>query len=407
MVMVAGVRFKKACKVYDFDSNNLEVKQGETVIVEVDRGLGMGTVAYEPVDKDPARLQHKLKRVIRKADSVDMERQSFNLERENEAFSICREKINELKLDMKLIKVEYLFDSSKAIFYFSSEGRIDFRELVKNLASSFHTRIEMRQVGVRDEAKIVGGIGPCGRELCCSNFLSNFAPVTVRMAKEQNLSLNTAKISGLCGRLMCCLSFEHDSYSGGKGCGKKRGRKGEPCGSEQEDGSTEKQSQDRAPQRDRGRGGVDGRKDTPALAEGSTRDDKRPERAPRRGRGRGGVGGRKDIPALTEGSRRDDKSQERTPGRGRRDETSNKEALPTDRPGKDGENRDASTSDSGTARPEGEKKGRGSRRSRRGRGRNRNRGARSGGGESQGQGEGQGSGSGGKGSDSSGGGGDA
>ncbi len=362
MVMVAGVRFKKACKVYDFDANDLEVKPGETVIVEVDRGLGMGIVAHEPVDKDPAKLQHKLKRVIRKADDVDMERQSFNLERENEAFRICRAKINELKLDMKLIKVEYLFDSSKAIFYFSSEGRIDFRELVKNLASSFHTRIEMRQVGVRDEAKIVGGIGPCGRELCCSNFLSNFAPVTVRMAKEQNLSLNTAKISGLCGRLMCCLSYEHDSYSGGsKGCGKKRGSNGEPCGSDRPEGAS---------------------------------DEKRPERASRRGRGE-----RKVPPPSAGRPEREGKREERKEER---------KALPSGEVRsrlslEEGDKSASPSSDVVGAKPEeGEKKGRGARRSRRGRGRNRRRGGR--GGEGQGSGGGEGRGSGGN-SDNSGGGG--
>ena len=215
MARVVGVRFRKACKVYDFNAEELDVKPGDTVIVEVDRGLGLGTVACEPIEKDEKSLSHKLKNVIRKADTVDMERQTFNREREGEAFSVCKERIKEAKLEMKLIRVEYLFDSSKAIFYFTSDGRIDFRVLVKDLASRFHTRIEMRQIGVRDEAKVVGGIGPCGRELCCTNFLSNFAPVTVKMAKEQNLALNPTKISGLCGRLMCCLSYEYRSYQKG------------------------------------------------------------------------------------------------------------------------------------------------------------------------------------------------
>ncbi|MEE9542842.1 MAG: stage 0 sporulation family protein [Thermodesulfobacteriota bacterium] len=215
MARVVGVRFRKACKVYDFNAEELDVKPGDTVIVEVDRGLGMGVVANDPIEKDEGKLSHKLKNVIRKADTVDVERQSFNHERESEAFKVCKEKIEETGLEMKLIRVEYLFDSSKAIFYFTSEGRIDFRVLVKELASCFHTRIEMRQIGVRDEAKVVGGIGPCGRELCCTNFLSNFAPVTVKMAKEQNLALNPSKISGLCGRLMCCLSYEYRSYQKG------------------------------------------------------------------------------------------------------------------------------------------------------------------------------------------------
>ncbi len=219
--MVVGVRFKRACKVYDFDCNGLELKQGDTVIVEVERGLGMGTVAYNPINADtnPAR---KLKKVVRKADAVDLERNGFNTERENEALRICREKIEHYGLPMKLIRVEYMFDSSKAIFYFTSETRVDFRELVKDLAAGFHTRIEMRQIGVRDEAKLIGGLGPCGRELCCSGFLSDFEPVTIKMAKDQNLALNPVKISGICGRLMCCLSYEHEMYRGekkGSGCG--------------------------------------------------------------------------------------------------------------------------------------------------------------------------------------------
>lgn len=216
MANVVGVRFKKACKVYDFDSNGLDLNGGETVIVEVERGLGMGVVVAKPRELDPATLPRALKRVVRKADAVDIERNGFNTERENEAFRICKEKIVHYKLPMKLIRVEYLFDSSKAIFYFTSETRVDFRELVKDLASSFHTRIEMRQIGVRDEAKMIGGLGPCGRELCCSGFLSDFEPVTIKMAKEQNLALNPVKISGICGRLMCCLSYEHEMYQGEK-----------------------------------------------------------------------------------------------------------------------------------------------------------------------------------------------
>lgn len=212
MVQVIGVRFRKACKVYDFDSNGLELRPADTVIVEVDKGLGMGTVAYGPKEIDPAAYPRQIKKVIRKADPVDMERNSFNTERENEAFRICRDKIEAFRLPMKLVRVEYLFDSSKAIFYFTSEQRVDFRELVKDLASVFHTRIEMRQIGVRDEAKMLGGLGPCGLTLCCTSFLSDFAPVTIKMAKEQNLALNPVKISGICGRLMCCLGYEHGIY---------------------------------------------------------------------------------------------------------------------------------------------------------------------------------------------------
>lgn len=221
--MVVGVRFKRACKVYDFDCGGLELKQGDTVIVEVERGLGLGTVAYNPIQSDTQNPARKLKRVVRKADAVDLERNGFNTERENEAFRICREKIVQYRLPMKLIRVEYMFDSSKAIFYFTSETRVDFRELVKDLAAGFHTRIEMRQIGVRDEAKMIGGLGPCGRELCCSGFLADFEPVTIKMAKDQNLALNPVKISGICGRLMCCLSYEHAMYrgekKGGSGCG--------------------------------------------------------------------------------------------------------------------------------------------------------------------------------------------
>jgi cell fate regulator YaaT (PSP1 superfamily) len=216
MKNIVGVRFKKASKVYDFDCGGLDLKPGVIVIVEVEKGLGMGTVVSGPREPNPTAKSRELKKVIREAGTVDMERRGFNSEREDEAFWICREKIEKFKLPMKLVRVEYLFDSSKAIFYFTSDTRVDFRELVKNLASEFHTRIEMRQIGVRDEAKMIGGIGPCGRMLCCSAFLSDFEPVTIKMAKEQNLALNPVKISGICGRLMCCLSFEYYSYKGGR-----------------------------------------------------------------------------------------------------------------------------------------------------------------------------------------------
>ena len=177
MINMVGVRFKKAGRVYDFDSSALDLKAGDMVVVEVEKGLGMGSVTYGPRQVDPATYSRQIKKVIRKADQVDLDRHQFNTERENEALRICREKIVQHKLPMKLVRVEYLFDSSKAIFYFTSESRVDFRELVKNLASEFHTRIEMRQIGVRDEAKMVGGIGPCGRVLCCNAHLSDFAPL--------------------------------------------------------------------------------------------------------------------------------------------------------------------------------------------------------------------------------------
>jgi cell fate regulator YaaT (PSP1 superfamily) len=210
MVKVAGVRFKRACKVYHFDSSGLELKKDDRVVVEVEKGLGMGSVVIPPEDMDEKSLHYKLKRIIRKADTVDLERLQFNAEQEADAMRICRERVAHYNLPMKLVRVEYLFDSSKAIFYFTSDTRVDFRDLVKDLASRFYTRIEMRQIGVRDEAKLTGGIGPCGRELCCASFLSDFEPVTVKMAKEQNVALNPAKVSGVCGRLMCCLSYEHE-----------------------------------------------------------------------------------------------------------------------------------------------------------------------------------------------------
>ncbi|MBI5681825.1 MAG: stage 0 sporulation family protein [Deltaproteobacteria bacterium] len=208
MVNIVGVRFKKACKRYDFFTNNLDLKVGDRVVVETERGMSLGRIVYGPVERDETLYKQGLKKVIRKADENDIERLEFNREKEGDAFKICSDRIKKYNLQMKLIGVEYLFDTSKAIFSFTSEDRVDFRELVKDLANEFHTRIEMRQIGVRDEAKTIGGIGPCGRELCCSSFLTEFEAVTVKMAKEQNISLNPAKISGVCGRLMCCLTYE-------------------------------------------------------------------------------------------------------------------------------------------------------------------------------------------------------
>ncbi len=229
---VVDIRFKRACKVYEYDcGGHLDLKAGDYVIVEVDKGLGMGTVVSPPREAGDEARGRNLKRVIRKAGPEDMERLEFNTRREKESMRICMEKIKAYGLPMKLVKAEYLFDSSKAIFYFTSESRVDFRRLVKDLASSFHTRIEMRQIGVRDEAKILGGIGPCGRELCCSSFLPDFTPVTIKMAKQQNLALNPSKISGVCGRLMCCLSYEYQGYAGGsRGSKDNRGRRGKKSG---------------------------------------------------------------------------------------------------------------------------------------------------------------------------------
>ncbi|MFQ5900409.1 MAG: stage 0 sporulation family protein [Thermodesulfobacteriota bacterium] len=209
MVRVVGIRFKRACKIYQFDAWKLDLNKGDNVLVETDRGMGIGWVTSCPEEKLKAEVKIKLKRVIRKATKRDMERKKQNKEWEKEAFKICQEKIKKFGLKMKPVMVEYLFDSSKAIFYFTADTRIDFRRLVKDLAAALHARIEMRQVGVRDEAKLVGGLGHCGRALCCNTLLENFEPVTVKMAKEQSLSLNPAKLSGVCGRLMCCLSYEH------------------------------------------------------------------------------------------------------------------------------------------------------------------------------------------------------
>jgi cell fate regulator YaaT (PSP1 superfamily) len=228
MATVVGVRFKRACKVYDFDPNGIALRLGDTVIVEVEKGLGMGTVAVEAREAGGKGSERQIKKIVRKADAVDLERVTFNSEQEAEAFRFCKDSIERTGLPMKLVRVEYMFDSSKAIFYFTSDVRVDFRDLVKELASGLHTRIEMRQIGVRDQAKLLGGIGPCGRELCCASFLSDFEPVTIRMAKEQNLALNPGKISGICGRLMCCLSYEHEQYGNSKercnGCGPKPGQ---------------------------------------------------------------------------------------------------------------------------------------------------------------------------------------
>lgn len=212
MVNVIGVRFRKAGKVYYFDPAGYEVKVGDNVIVETARGVEYGAVVLGPREVAEDKIIQPLKAVIRKATSEDDEIEVKNKIKEKEAFKICFEKIKKHGLEMKLIDSEYTFDNNKVLFYFTADGRIDFRELVKDLASVFKTRIELRQIGVRDETKIVGGIGICGRPLCCSVHLTEFAPVSIKMAKEQNLSLNPTKISGVCGRLMCCLKNEEEAY---------------------------------------------------------------------------------------------------------------------------------------------------------------------------------------------------
>ena len=212
MAKVVGVRFRNVGKIYYFNPKTYKVKPGDHVIVETARGVEYGKVVLAPKDVADDQVVHPLKEVIRVATKEDDEREQYNREREKDAFKICQKKIREHGLEMKLIDAEYTFDNNKVLFYFTADGRIDFRELVKDLAAVFKTRIELRQIGVRDETKLIGGVGICGRPLCCHTFLSEFAPVSIRMAKEQNLSLNPTKISGVCGRLMCCLKNEEETY---------------------------------------------------------------------------------------------------------------------------------------------------------------------------------------------------
>lgn len=212
MIKVIGVRFRKAGKIYFFSPLDYEIQTGDHVIVETARGVEYGTVVIAPKDIEEEKVIQPLKPVIRVATTEDDQIEAQNKEKEKEAFKICLEKIRKHGLEMKLIDSEYTFDNNKLLFYFTADGRIDFRELVKDLASVFKTRIELRQIGVRDETKILGGIGICGRPLCCHTYLADFVPVSIKMAKEQNLSLNPTKISGVCGRLMCCLKNEEETY---------------------------------------------------------------------------------------------------------------------------------------------------------------------------------------------------
>ena len=216
MYDVVGVRFKKAGKIYYFDPGDLSIEKDDFVIVETVRGVeyGRAVIARKQVEEHDVVLP--LKKVVRIADHKDRMIVDENKQAAQEAYEVCNDKVNEHQLDMKLVDVEYTFDRNKVIFYFTADGRVDFRELVKDLAAIFRTRIELRQIGVRDEAKMLGGIGPCGRMLCCSTFLGDFDPVSIKMAKDQNLSLNPTKISGLCGRLMCCLKYENDEYESAK-----------------------------------------------------------------------------------------------------------------------------------------------------------------------------------------------
>ena len=216
MYNVVGVRFKKAGKIYYFDPGDLSIQKDSYVIVETVRGVEYGKVVIGPKQVDENDVVLPLKKVLRIADQKDRLIVEENRAAAKEAYAVCNEKVTTHQLDMKLVDVEYTFDRNKIIFYFTADGRVDFRELVKDLAAIFRTRIELRQIGVRGEAKMLGGIGPCGRMLCCSTFLGDFEPVSIKMAKDQNLSLNPTKISGLCGRLLCCLKYENDEYESAK-----------------------------------------------------------------------------------------------------------------------------------------------------------------------------------------------
>lgn len=229
MIKVVGVKFKDACKIYDFDPSDFNIRRGEKVVVDTERGVSLATAATEVREMAKDAVTKELKKVLRVATPEDIDQERKNREKERSAQGVCLKKIKERGLQMKLVSVEYVFEGNKAVFYFTADGRIDFRELVRDLAHEFHVRIEMKQIGVRDAAKLMGGMGPCGKELCCSSFLTDFGPVSVKMAKEQGLPLNPAKISGVCGRLMCCLSYEHGmhkegghhhgKHGGGGGCG--------------------------------------------------------------------------------------------------------------------------------------------------------------------------------------------
>ncbi len=212
MAIIVGIQFQKNGKIYNFETNGLELKPGDYVVADTQHGADLGQVAVgcRQVEYQDTGIQ--LKKVLRIATEKDLQASSENRKKEKEAFSICQKKIAEHKLDMKLVSVEYSFDNSKAMFYFTANGRVDFRSLVKDLAAVFKMRIELRQIGVRDEARMIGGLGPCGRQICCGAFLDEFQPVSIKMAKEQNLSLNPTKISGVCGRLMCCLKYEQEHY---------------------------------------------------------------------------------------------------------------------------------------------------------------------------------------------------
>src|SRR5512143_1232242 len=230
---IVGVRYREGCKVYNFDAGEIPLKMGDVVIVDSEQGMGVATVVTDVHQEERGPNDKQLKKVIRKATEDDFRRVEKNRAMENEAFKVCQQKILEREMVMKLVRVEWAFDNSRATFYFTADGRVDFRDLVKDLAHRFRIRIEMRQIGVRDEAKMIGGFGPCGRELCCSSFLRDFEPVSIRMAKKQDLVLNPAKISGICGRLMCCLGYEYSFYDEAKKEGRKARCRGCEGGAQQ------------------------------------------------------------------------------------------------------------------------------------------------------------------------------
>ena len=215
---IAGIRLRGVCKTYHFDCTGVSVRKGDFAVVQTERGVALGEVVQRIDGYEPTAAKFPASKVLRPASADDVRTHQENARREAEAEAFCERRIAERGLPMKLVRAEYLLDRSKAVFYFTADGRIDFRELVKDLAHELRTRIEMRQIGVRDEARVVGGVGPCGKELCCATFLRDFEPITVKMAKDQKLSLNPAKLSGVCGRLMCCLIYEHESYTRQKSC---------------------------------------------------------------------------------------------------------------------------------------------------------------------------------------------
>ena len=221
MFNIVGVRYREGCKIYNFDAGDLALSMGDTVIVDSDQGVGVATVVTEVSQEERSPSGKPLKKVLRAANEEDLRRIARNQAKEAEAFKVCQQKILEREMVMKLVRVEWAFDNSKATFYFTADGRVDFRDLVKDLAYRFKIRIELRQIGVRDEAKMIGGYGTCGRPLCCATFLKDFEPVSIRMAKKQDLVLNPAKISGVCGRLMCCLGYEYNLYDEGRRCGRR------------------------------------------------------------------------------------------------------------------------------------------------------------------------------------------